>query len=252
MRVAIVTGASSGIGQSAAVQLARRETGVILTFQGNEAGALDTVATIEKDGGTAVSLPLDLGDSARFPAFRDSVVAALRDTWQRDSFDFLVNNAGAGHMAMIEDTTEADFDRLSRVLLKGPFFLTQTLLPLMVDGGAIVNTTSSSTQPLSLEAGYSVYGAMKGGLVVLTRYMAKELSRRGIRVNSVSPGTTRTRIGDNAFERFPDLIPGIAAKTALGRIGEPDDVGMAIAMLLGEESRWITAQDIEVSGGYNL
>ncbi|MFF5110194.1 SDR family NAD(P)-dependent oxidoreductase [Streptosporangium sp. NPDC000509] len=252
MRVAIITGASSGIGQSAAVQLARRGTGVILTYQGNEAGALDTVATIEKAGGTAVALPLDVGRSETFPAFRDSVVAALRDTWQRDSFDFLVNNAGAGHMALFEDTTEEIFDRLTRVLLKGPYFLTQTLLPLMVDGGAIVNTTSSSSQSLGLEPGYSAYGSLKGGLVVLTRYMAKEFSKRGIRVNSVSPGVTRTRIGDDAFARFPELIPGIAARTALGRIGEPDDVGMAIAMLLGEESRWITAQDIEASGGYNL
>lgn len=252
MRVAIVTGASSGIGQSAAIQLAKRGTGVILTYQGNESGALDTVETIEKDGGTAVALPLDLGISGTFPAFRDSVVAALRHTWRRDTFDCLVNNAGFGHMAMFEDTTEEVFDTLMRVLLKGPYFLTQTLLPLMVDGGAIVNTTSTSSRFSGMEAGYSAYGTMKGGLVVLTRYMAKEFSGRGIRVNSVSPGTTRTRIGDNAFERFPELIPGIAAKTALGRIGEPDDVGMVVATLLGDEGRWITGQDIEVSGGYNL
>lgn len=252
MQVAVVTGASSGIGQSAAIQIAKRGTGVVLTYHGNKSGALDTVVAIEQDGGTAVALPLDVGRSETFGDFRASVAAALRDTWQRDTFDFLVNNAGFGHMAMFEDTTEEIFDTLMRVLLKGPYFLTQALLPLLADGGAIVNTTSTSSRLSGMEAGYSVYGTMKGGLVVLTRYLAKELSQRGIRVNSVSPGTTRTRIGDNAFERFPELIPGIAAKTALRRIGEPDDIGRVIAGLLGEEGLWITAQDIEVSGGYNL
>ncbi|MEU8379623.1 SDR family oxidoreductase [Streptosporangium sp. NPDC048865] len=252
MRVAIVTGASSGIGQSAAVQIARRGTGVILTYNGNEPGALDTVAAIEKDGGTAVALPLAVGRSETFPAFREAVAGALRDTWRRDTFDFLVNNAGFGHMAMFEDTTEEAFDTLMRVLLKGPYFLTQTLLPLLADGGAIVGTTSNAALPSGLEPGYSAYGTMKGGLVVLTRYLAKELSGRGIRVNSVSPGSTRTRIADDAFERHPEVIPALAARTALGRLGEPDDIGMVIATLLSEECRWVTAQDIEVSGGYNL
>ncbi|MFY1635599.1 SDR family NAD(P)-dependent oxidoreductase [Solwaraspora sp. WMMB335] len=252
MRVAVVTGASSGIGQSAAVQLAERGAGVILTYLGNQPGALDTVATIEKNGGTAVALRLDVGRSETFPAFRDSVVAALRDTWQRDTFDHLVNNAGFGQMAAFEDTTEEMFDGLMRALLKGPYFLTQTLLPLLVDGGAIVNVASNSASFAGMESGYSAYGTMKGGLVVLTRYMAKEFSPRGIRVNSISPGSTRTRIADNAFERYPEVIPGLVARTALGRLGEPDDIGMVIATLLGEEGRWITAQDIEVSGGYNL
>lgn len=252
MQVAIVTGASSGIGQSAAIQIAKRGAGVILTYHGNEAGAQETTSSIEKDGGTAVALPLDVGRSAAFPAFRESVLAALRDTWRRDTFDFLVNNAGFGQMAMFEDTTEQMFDELMRVLLKGPYFLTQTLLPLLADGGAIVNTTSNAARFSGLEPGYSAYGTMKGGLVVLTRYLAKELSGRGIRVNSVSPGSTRTRIADDAFERHPEVIPPIEAKTALGRLGEPDDIGMAIAALLADEGRWITAQDIEVSGGYNL
>ncbi|MEU8299116.1 SDR family oxidoreductase [Micromonospora sp. NPDC048909] len=252
MRVAVVTGASSGIGQSAAIQLAKRGTGVILTYGANQSGALDTVASIEKEGGTAVALPLDVGRSETFPAFRDSVVAALRGTWQRDTFDFLANNAGFAQMSMFEDTTEELFDRFFRVLLKGPYFLTQTLLPLLADGGAIVNVASNSAMESGLEPGYSGYATMKGGLMVLTRYMAKEFSPRGIRVNSVAPGSTRTRLADNAFERFPEVIPALAAKTALGRVGEPDDIGMVIATLLGEEGRWITAQNIEVAGGYNL
>jgi NAD(P)-dependent dehydrogenase (short-subunit alcohol dehydrogenase family) len=250
MQVAIVTGGSSGIGRSAAIQIAERGTGVILTYNNNQPRALETVDVIEKAGGTAVALPLDVGKVETFPAFRESVVAALRDTWQRDSFDFLVNNAGIGQMAMFEDTTEELFDRFTRVLLKGPYFLTQTLLPLLADGGAVVNTTSNSA--LVVEPGFSAYAIMKGGLAVMTRYMAKEFSGRGIRVNAIAPGPTRTRLADDGFERHPEVIPPLVARTALGRLGEPDDVGAAIAALLSADGRWITAQNIEVSGGFSL
>jgi len=251
MQVAIVTGASSGIGQSAAVQIAKRGVGIILTYNGNQPGALETVAAIQGGGGKAVALPLDVGKTETFLAFREAVVDALR-SWGRDTFDFLVNNAGFAQTAMFEDTSEELFDKFTRVLLKGPYFLTQTLLPLLADGGAIVNIASNTAMASGLEAGYSVYGTMKGGLIVLTRYMAKEFSGRRIRVNSISPGATRTRLGDDAFERFPEVIPALAAKTAFGRVGEPDDIGMAVAALLSEEGRWITAQNIEVAGGYNL
>jgi NAD(P)-dependent dehydrogenase (short-subunit alcohol dehydrogenase family) len=257
MSVAIVIGASSGIGQSTAVQLAKRGTDVLLTYSGNQAGALDTVAAVEKEGRTAVAMRLDVGRTETFPAFGEQVATVLRDTWQRETFDHLVNNAGFGGMAMFEDTTEELFDRFMRVLLRGPYFLTQRLLPLMAAGGAIVNVSSNSALPTGLvDAGYSAYATMKGGLNVLTRVLAKELAPRGIRVNAVSPGPTRTRISDAAgvvaFDAYPEAIPMLAAKTALGRIGEPDDIGMVIATLLGEEGRWITAQNIEVSGGYDL
>ncbi|MET8816269.1 SDR family oxidoreductase [Streptomyces sp. NPDC004549] len=252
MQVAIVTGASSGIGRAAAVEIAKRGIGVVLTYGRNRQGGLDTVAAVEKEGGTAVALPLDLGASGTFDAFRDTVTGVLRDTWRRDTFDHLVNNAGLAHSALIEDMTEDTFDLLARVLLKGPYFLTQRLLPLMADGGAIVNTSSSSATAASPEPGYSAYAAMKGGLNVLTRYMAKEFGPRGIRVNAVSPGPTRTRLGDDGFTRFPEVIPALAARTAFGRVGEPEDVGALIATLVSDESRWVTAQNIEVSGGYDL
>lgn len=252
MTIAIVTGGSSGIGRSAAVQIAERGSGVILTYNRNPDGAQETVAEIEKRGGSAVALPLDVGRSETFAAFEEVVVRTLADTWRADSFAYLVNNAGFGRMAMFEDTTEELFDTFLRVHLKGPYFLTQTLLPLLEDGGAIVNTTSNSALFSGLEPGYSAYASMKGGLAVLTRYLAKELSVRGIRVNSVAPGATRTRLADDAFEKYPEVIPPIAAKTALGRVGEPDDIGKVIAFLLSGDGAWITAQDIEAAGGYNL
>ena len=251
MTIAIVTGSSSGIGRSAAIEIAKRGTSVIVTYNNNEAGAKETVEAIAQLGGTAVALFLDVGRSRTFVTFRDAVTATL-ETWHADRFDYLVNNAGFGQMSMIEDTSEELFDQFIDVILKGPFFLTQQLLPLMNDGGAIVNTTSNSALDSGLEAGYSAYASAKGGLMVLTRYMAKEFSSRGIRVNSVAPGPTRTRIAGDAFEKYPEIIAPMAARTALGRLGEAEDIGTAIAALLGDESRWITAQNIEVSGGFNL
>lgn len=252
MSITIVVGASSGIGQAAAVQIAERGSGVILTYNGNPEGGLQTVARIEAAGGTAVALPLDAGRSDTFPAFREAVSRELAERWGAEKVSGLVNNAGFAQMSMFEDTTEELFDRFFQVILRGPYFLIQSLLPLIEDGGAIVNTSSTSTHAQGLSAGYSAYASMKGGLVVLTRYLAKELSARGIRVNSVAPGPTRTRLAGDAFEQFPELIPPIAAQTALGRLGEPDDLGAVIAFLLSDDARWITAQDIEASGGFNL
>jgi NAD(P)-dependent dehydrogenase (short-subunit alcohol dehydrogenase family) len=250
--IAVVVGGSSGIGQAAAVRIAERGTGVVLTYNSNADGAKDTVSSIEAIGGRAVALPLDVGRSASFPDFADQLAHELDARWQRPTFDHLVNNAGFAQMATVEDTTEDLFDELYRVILKGPFFLTQTLLPLLADGGAIVNTASNSALPNGLTAGYSAYASMKGGLIVLTRSLAKELSTRGIRVNSVSPGPTRTRLANDAFTHHPEVIPPLAAQTALGRIGEPDDIGKVIAALLSDDCGWITGENIDVSGGFNL
>lgn len=252
MQVAIVTGGSSGIGQSAAIQTAKRGVGVILTYNSNRDRADETVRMIEAQGGRAVALPLEVGRSETFAGFKDAVVETLRTTWNTTSFDYLVNNAGFGQMAMFEETTEELFDEFTRVLFKGPYFLTQSLLPLMANGGAIVNVSSNSALWSGMEPGYSAYASMKGALLVLTRYWAKELSGRGIRVNAVAPGSTRTRIGNDAFDRYPEVIAPLVAKTALGRLGEPDDIGNVIAFLLSDEGAWITAQTIEASGGLGL
>jgi NAD(P)-dependent dehydrogenase (short-subunit alcohol dehydrogenase family) len=252
-KVAVVTGGSSGIGRHAAIRIAERGAGVILTYNSSPADAEETVATIEERGATAVALQLDVGESDTFDTFAERVATELAERWQRASFDYLVNNAGFGQMSMFAETTEELYDRFHRVILKGPFFLTQKLLPLLGDGGAIVNTTSNSALPHGVEAGYSAYASMKGGLTVLTRYLAKELSERGIRVNSVAPGPTRTRmISDDVVERFPEVIASLVERTALGHLGDGDDVGKVIAALLSDECGWITGENIEASGGFNL
>ena len=252
-KIAVVTGGSSGIGRHTAIRIAERDAGVILTYNTNPEGAEETVATIEDRGGMAVALQLDVGNTETFDAFTQRVSTEITDRWQRTSFDYLVNNAGFGQMSMFVDTTEELYDRFHRVVLKGPYFLTQKLLPLLADGGAIVNTTSNSALTTGLEAGYSAYASIKGGLVVLTRYLAKELGERGIRANAVAPGPTRTgMIPDDVVERFPEVISPIVARTALGRLGDGDDIGKVIAALLSDECGWITGENIEASGGFNL
>jgi NAD(P)-dependent dehydrogenase (short-subunit alcohol dehydrogenase family) len=245
MTIAIITGGSRGLGRSTALQCAARGSGVILTYNSHPEGAEEVVRAIEANGGKAVALKLDVSDTTSFAEFKQAVVTALAQTWGRTTFDHLVNNAGYGLFKSIATVTEDEFDSLFAVHLKGPFFLTQALLSLMADGGAIVNLTSATTRVAT--AGVAPYAAFKGGLEVLTRYMAKEFGDRRIRANAVSPGPIRTELGGGLNDEFEALLAG---QTVLGRVGEPDDVGRVIAGLLSEDSAWINAQTIEVAGGY--
>lgn len=250
--VVVVTGASSGIGQGAAIEIAKRGVGVVATYNSRPEGAEETVTMIRGGGGTAIALPLDIGCTETFPEFKDQLARALQSEWQTESLVGLVNNAGFGGGRAFEEMSEEAFDQYYRVLLRGPYFLTQTLLPLISHGGSIVNVSSSSTRAGDTEPGYSGYAAMKSGLITATRFLAKELAGRGIRVNSIAPGPTRTRLGGDAFDKYPEIIEDLAKKTILGRIGEPADIGKVVAFLLSDDGAWITGQDIAASGGYAL
>lgn len=245
----LITGGGRGLGRAAALELARRGGDLVLTWREDEAAVAEVVAQVQALGRRAAALRLDVGDSASFPAF----VHALRGTlqgWGRTHLDHLVNNAGHGTHAAFADTTEAQFDRLVDVHLKGPFFLTQALLPLIADGGRILNVSSGLAR-FALP-GYAAYGAMKGAVEVLTRYLAKELGARGIRVNTLAPGAIETDFGGGRVRDDTALNGHVAAMTALGRAGRPEDIGGAVAALLDAGSGWINGQRVEVSGGMLL
>lgn len=247
MNVVIITGGSRGIGACTALECARRGFGVILTYNSQSTKADEVASQICSSGGKAVALKLDVGDTASFRAFSNEVQESLVTVWNTKQLAGLVNNAGYGLFSLIEDVTEEQFDGLMNVHLKGPFFLTQKLLPLMKEGASIVNLTSATTRVAF--SGVAPYAAFKGGLNVLTRYMAKEFGERRIRVNAVSPGAIRTELGGGLNDEFETLL---ASQTALGRVGEPEEVAKVIVSLLTEDSGWINGQTIEVAGGFNI
>jgi NAD(P)-dependent dehydrogenase (short-subunit alcohol dehydrogenase family) len=248
--IALVTGGSRGLGRSTALHLAKHGTDVILTYKSGGAEAEATVAEIESMGRRAHALPLDVAKSTSFVEFAIRLRDVLSKNWQRDKVNFLVNNAGIGIHANFADTTEAQFDELVNIHLKGVFFLTQKLLPLLADGGRIVNISSGLSR--FVLPGYSAYAAMKGAIEVLSRYMAKELGPRGIAVNVVAPGAIETDFGGGMIRDDAQVNAMIASQTALGRVGLPDDIGGVIASLLSPENGWINAQRIEASGGMFL
>lgn len=245
--IVLVTGGSRGLGKSTALHLAKQGHGVILTYRSKQAEAAEVVAQIEALGQKAVALPLDVSDSSSFAAFATQVREVLLAQWGSSTFNALINNAGTGAHASLMDTTEAQFDDMVNIHLKGVFFLTEKLLPLMADGGRIVNLSSGLTR-FALP-GYAAYAAMKGAVEVLTRYMAKELGARGIAVNTVAPGAIATDFGGGAVRDTPQLNAFVASQTALGRVGEADDIGAMVASLVSPDNRWVNAQRIEVSGG---
>jgi NAD(P)-dependent dehydrogenase (short-subunit alcohol dehydrogenase family) len=248
--LALITGGSRGLGRNAARALAAQGTDVILTYHSNRAEAEAAVAEIQTLGRRAAALQLDTSDSQSFLAFAARLKDTLATHWQRERFDFLVNNAGVGVHQPFAETTEAQFDLLVNIHLKGVFFLTQALLPLINDGGRILNVSSGLAR-FALP-GYAAYATMKGGIEVLTRYLAKELGPRGIAVNVIAPGAIETDFGGGVVRDNAQLNAFIASQTALGRVGQPDDIGGAIAALLSPGGRWINAQRIEASGGMFL
>jgi NAD(P)-dependent dehydrogenase (short-subunit alcohol dehydrogenase family) len=248
-RSAIVTGGSRGIGRHIVLSLARRGIDSIFTYQSNLAEARKVVGLVAQAGCRAVALQLDTGNPRTFDGFVGGVRGALAG-WGAERFDYLVNNAGISHHGAFDQTSEDELDALYNVHFKGVFFLTQKLLPLIKDGGRIVNISSGLTR--ITVPGSSAYASMKGAVEVLTRYLAKELGPRGIAVNAVAPGAIATDFSGGMVRDNPEVNKRVAEMTALGRAGQPEDIGPMIASLLSEDNGWINAQRIEVSGGMGL
>jgi NAD(P)-dependent dehydrogenase (short-subunit alcohol dehydrogenase family) len=248
-KVAVVTGGSRGLGRSTVLSLARRGVDSIFTYHANRAEAEKVVGLVAEAGRKAVALQLDTGDVRAFDPFVQRVRDALAELGA-DRFDYLVNNAGTSLHKAFDQTTEEELDRLYNIHFKGVFFLTQKLLPLLGDGGRVVNISSGLAR--FTNPGSSAYGSMKGAVEVLTRYLARELGPRGIAVNTVAPGAIATDFSGGMVRDNPEVNRRVAEKTALGRAGQPDDIGPMIAALLSEDNRWINGQRIEVSGGMAL
>ena len=248
MKVAIITGGNRGIGKSAALKTAERGIGVILTYNSHAEEAEAVVAEIKQAGGKAAALKLDVGNVKSFGDFAAQVSQVLEKEWKLKTFDHLINNAGTAQRTPMKDLTEAQFDTLVNVHLKGVFFLTQKLIPLMADGGQVVFISSGLTR-FTYPAGVAVYAAVKGAIEVLTKYVAVEFAHRKIRANCVAPGALDTDFGGGRTDEQRKMI---GEHTLSGRIGQAEDIGLFIASLLSEESRWINAQRIELTGGANV
>ena len=248
--IALITGGSRGLGRSAALHLARRGIDSVITYRTQKTEAQAVVQQVHALGGQSAALPLDIGDSGQFPSFVQALRGVLVEHWQREQLDHLVNNAGMGIHAPIASTTEAQFDELMRVHLKGPLFLTQALLPMLTDGGSVLNVSSGLAR-FSLP-GYGAYAMMKGGIEVMTRYMAREFGARGIRVNTLAPGAIETDFGGGAVRDQAELNRFVASVTALGRAGRPEDIGAAVAALVSQDMGWVNGQRVEASGGMFL
>jgi NAD(P)-dependent dehydrogenase (short-subunit alcohol dehydrogenase family) len=249
-KIALITGANRGLGRNMALHLADAGVHVIGTYRSNGDEASAVAREIEGKGRKAAMLQLNVSSSAEFPAFAAEAKKTLESKFGRSQFDFLINNAGSALYAAIADVTEAQFDEAVNVHFKGVVFLTQQLLPLISDGGRILNVSSGLAR--MTYPGSAIYAANKAAIETFTRYLAKELGPRRITANVVAPGAIETDFGNGRVRDNPDINKQIAANTALGRVGLPDDVGLAVAALLSEGGRWINGQRIEVSGGQGL
>jgi NAD(P)-dependent dehydrogenase (short-subunit alcohol dehydrogenase family) len=249
-KIALVTGGSRGLGKNMAISLARKGIDVILTYKKQKKDALAVVAEIEKMGQRSTALQLNTGDVKSFDTFIGQLKEVLKNVFAGEKLDFLVNNAGNSLHALINETSEEQFDETMNVHFKGVFFLTQKLLSYLNDGGGIVNISSGLAR--FSHPGSSVYASMKGAVEVLTRYMAKELGARQINVNTVAPGAIETDFSGGLVRDNKDVNKRIAGVTAMGRVGLPEDIGGVVAFLCTPEAKWINAQRIEVSGGMNI
>jgi NAD(P)-dependent dehydrogenase (short-subunit alcohol dehydrogenase family) len=246
-KIALVTGSSRGLGKNAALKIAAKGIDVILTYQSKKEEAENTVEEIKKLGVNAAALQLNVAEVKTFDSFFLAIESVLKSVFKADKFDFLINNAGIGIYAPFAETTEEQFDSLVNIHFKGAFFLTQKALPLLNDGGGIINLSSGLARFST--PGYAAYAAMKGAMETLTRYQAKELGARGIRSNIIAPGAIETDFGGGLVRDNQHVNTEIASLTALGRVGLPDDIGGVVAFLCTEDAKWINAQRIEVSGG---
>ena len=249
-KIALVTGASRGLGKDSALQLAKKGFDLILTYQTKREAADEVVKEIETLGQKAFALSLDISTTSGFDQFVTEVKDVLDSQFASEKLDALVNNAGIGINESFESTTEETLDAMTNIHFKGPYFLTQKLLPLLNDGSSVVNTSSGLAR-FSF-AGYSAYGAMKAAIDSLSRYQALELGDRKIRVNSIAPGAIETDFGGGAVRDSAEYNQLVSSQTALGRVGLPDDIGSVVAFLCSDESKWINAQRIEVAGGFRI
>ena len=250
-KIALITGASRGLGRNMALHLAERGVGIIGTYRTGQKEADALQKEIEEGGrGKAVMCLLDVADTTSFAQFGETVSAALQERFGRTRFDYLVNNAGIGLHAPLTDTTEAQFDAMVDAHLRAPLFLTQQLLPLLEDGGSILNVSSGFVR-FTLP-GYGVYAAVKAAVDVLTRYMAVELGERRIRVNSIAPGAVETDFMGGAVRDNEGVNAYVAQGIALGRVGQPDDIGRAVAAILSADLAWANGTSFDVSGGQLL
>ena len=250
MKINIITGGSRGLGRSMALHLADKGQDSIITYHSNRVAADEVVKAIEANGRKAVALQLDVTKAETFDTFAGEVKKALAAIWKCDNFDHLVNNAGSGVGVMIADTSEAQFDAMMNEHVKGPYFLTQKLLPLMADGGRIINVSSGLAR-FSFPS-RAPYAIMKGAIEVFTRYLAKELGSRGISANTLAPGAIATDFGGGNTRDNPQVQTMLSGQTALGRVGLPDDIGALAAAMLSDDFRWVNGQRIEASGGFML
>jgi NAD(P)-dependent dehydrogenase (short-subunit alcohol dehydrogenase family) len=251
IKTALITGGSRGIGKATALSLAEKGVDVLLTYKTNNEEAGKVVAEISALGQKSFALQFDVADLNSYAPFIQQVSGILKNHFETDKFDYLVNNAGIGETIPFSKVSEEQFDNFMNIHFKGVYFLTQKLLPHMNDSGSIVNISSGTTR--FANPGYSLYASMKGAVEVFTRYLAKELGQRGIRANVIAPGPVETDFNNAAIRNAPpERRNMMIGNTALGRLGQADDIGSVIAFLCSEDAKWITGQRIEVSGGINL